>query len=214
MRLINSKKFAYVNIHKHYFGDYHAAGTPDTQGGEGNEYAVKRALELDMGVFLISPIDKGGKLFRPSATVAAATGPELSPIAFASLHAWKTKGIHTISVGFARASDLDEIVDAARMFTDTTGKIDALLKAAEVKLDGIAVEKLGKEWHEKGLLNVPSCFSESSDGIPLGHMLWLHNCLTAYGLYEFAKDRYGMLEASGTKWKKNKSFKENTKKST
>jgi predicted aldo/keto reductase-like oxidoreductase len=64
MRMINSEKFSYVNIHKHYFGDYHAAGTPDTNGGEGNELAVKRALELDMGVFQISPFDKGGKLFR------------------------------------------------------------------------------------------------------------------------------------------------------
>lgn len=64
LRMINSEKFSYVNIHKHYFGDYHAAGTPDMSGGEGNGAAVKRALELDMGVFLISPFDKGGKLFR------------------------------------------------------------------------------------------------------------------------------------------------------
>jgi predicted aldo/keto reductase-like oxidoreductase len=64
MRMINSNKFSYVNIHKHYFGDYHAAGTPDTRGGQGNGAAVKRALELDMGVFQISPFDKGGKLYR------------------------------------------------------------------------------------------------------------------------------------------------------
>jgi hypothetical protein len=24
----------------------------------------------------------------------------------------------------------------------------------------------------------------------IDHMLWLHNCLTAYGMYEFDKDRY------------------------
>ena len=64
MRLIESNKFSYVNIHKHYFGDYHAAGTPDTRQGQGNGKAVQRALELDMGVFQISPFDKGGKLFR------------------------------------------------------------------------------------------------------------------------------------------------------
>ena len=57
--------------------------------------------------------------------------------------------MHTISVGFARASDLDEVVDAARMFADTTGKTDQLLKAAETKLNSIAEEKLGKEWYEK-----------------------------------------------------------------
>ena len=58
MRMINSNKFAYVNLHKHFFGDYHAAGTPDTLGGQGNAACVKRALELDMGVFGISPFDK------------------------------------------------------------------------------------------------------------------------------------------------------------
>ena len=140
---------ALICSHVKSSGDYHAAGTPDTAGGEGNGKAVKRALELDMGVFQISPIDKGGKLFRPSTTVANATGPELSPIAFAALHAWKTQGMHTISVGFARPSDLDEVVDAARMFADTTGKTDQLLKAAETKLNSIAEEKLGKEWYEK-----------------------------------------------------------------
>jgi predicted aldo/keto reductase-like oxidoreductase len=120
--------------------------------------------------------------------------------------------MHTVSVGFARASDLDEVVDAARMFADNTGKTDALLKAAESKLQEIAVDKLGKDWYEKGLLNVPSFYTEASDGIALGHMLWLHNCLTAYGMYEFAKDRYGMLEGASAKWKKNKSFEENKKK--
>lgn len=148
----------------------------------------------------------------PSTTVAAATGPELSPIAFAALHAWKTQQMHTVSVGFARPSDLDEVVDAARMFADTSGKTDALLKAAETKLQEIAVEKLGKEWYEKGLVNVPSFYTESSDGIAIGHILWLHNCLTAFGLYEFAKDRYSMLEGPSAKWSSKKTFEENKKK--
>lgn len=147
----------------------------------------------------------------PSTTVAAATGPGLSPIAFAALHAWKTQKMHTVSVGFARASDLDEVVDAARMFADNSGRADALLKAAESKLQEIAVDKLGKDWHEKGLLNVPSFYTESSDGMALGHMLWLHNCLKAFGMYEFAKDRYEILEGISVQWKK-KSFEDNKKK--
>ena len=74
-----------------------------------------------------------------------------------------------------------------------------------------AVDKLGKDWHEKGLLNVPSFYTESSDGTALGHMLWLHNCLKAFGMYEFAKDRYEILEGVTVKWKK-KSFEDNKKK--
>lgn len=208
LRMINSEKFDYVNIHKHYFGDYHAQGTPDALGGHGNEAAVKRALELDMGVFNISPFDKGGKLYRPSEAVAKAIGPELSPIAFAALHSWKTKGMHTVSVGFARSSDLDEVIEAAKIYADAE-KADVLLKAAEERLDTLAIEKLGKEWYEKGLLNVPSYFEESSDGIALGHILWIHNCMKAYGMYEFCNDRYGMLLK--TKWLKNKTFQENLK---
>ena len=144
--------------------------------------------------------------------MATATGPELSPLAFAVLHAWKTQKMHTVSVGFARPSDLDEVIAAAKMFSDTTGKTDKLLKAAETKLDEIAVEKLGKEWYEKGLLNIPSFYKESTDGLAIGHMLWLHNCLTAYGMYEFGKDRYGMIEPCSAKWSKKKTFEENCKK--
>jgi predicted aldo/keto reductase-like oxidoreductase len=59
LELINSEKFAYVNLHCHAMGSYHAQGG---LGGHGNAAAVKRALELDMGVFNISPLDKGGRL--------------------------------------------------------------------------------------------------------------------------------------------------------
>ena len=66
--------------------------------------------------------------------------------------------------------------------------------------------------NNKGLLNIPSFYTESSDGMAIGHMLWLHNCLTAYGMYEFAKDRYGMIEGPGAKWSKKRTFEENKKK--
>ena len=209
MRMINSEKFDYVNIHKHYFGDYHAEGTPDTLGGHGNEACVKRALELDMGVFNISPFDKGGKLYRPSAAVAKAIGPQLSPIAFAALHSWKTQGMHTVSVGFARSSDLDEVIEAAKIYANDEERATMLLKGAEERLEKLAIDTLGKDWYEKGLLNVPSFYDKSSDGMALGHILWLHNCMTAFGMHEFCNDRYGMLQK--TKWSKSKSYEENKK---
>ena len=83
-------------------------------GGQGNLACVKRALELDMGVFQISPFDKGGKLYRPSKDCAISVGTELSPMAFAALYAWKKVGIHTSSLGISRPSDLDEVMSAAR----------------------------------------------------------------------------------------------------
>ena len=207
LTLINSEKFSFVNIHCHYFGDYHAEGTPDNLGGHGNKAAVKRALELDMGVFNISPIDKGGMQYAPSKQVARLIGPKMSPITFVALNAWKTNGMHTISVGFARPSDLDEILAGAEIFAK--GGYEADLNEAQGRLTKHAEETLGSEWVAKGMLNVPDCEKEPTNGTALGHVLWLHNLVSAFGLYEFSLARYKNLEA--TKWNPKKSFDENRK---
>lgn len=208
LTMINSEKFAYVNIHSHSFGSYHAEGTPDGLGGHGNKAAVKRAQELDMGVFQISPIDKGGRVYQPSKTVARLLGPKMSPIAFANLTSWKTSGFHTITVGFARSSDLEETLAAVRTYA--TGSYEADLKAAEDRLAAQMQEKLGKEWAEKGLLNIPSCETKETQGVAIGHVLWCYNLVKAFGMYDFAHMRYKNLE--GQKWDKKKSFEENSKK--
>jgi len=213
MDLINTERFEYVNLHEHYFGSYHGSGTPDTKEGEGNLACVKRALELDMGVFQISPMDKGGKLYRPSKEVALLIGKDLTPIGFALLFAWKKVGFHTSSVGLARPSDLDEVMGAVRMMNlAKQGKIDidAILDDVIDRLDTHLDEKLGKEWTEKGLLELPTMYDEVTDGIAVGHILWLHNLLMGYGMYEFCRAMYVSLECA--EWNKKKSFAENEKK--
>ena len=208
LRLINSNKFSYVNLHYHSFGSYHAEGTTDGIGGHGNANAVKRALELDMGVFNISPIDKGGMLYAPSKTVARLLGPKMSPIAFANLSSWRTNKFHTVSVGFARFSDMEETLDAVRMYT--AGSYEADLKAAESRLMACMEEKLGREWASNGLLGIPSCETEGTHGTGIGHVLWCYNLVKAFGMYDFAKERYAKLEALG--WNKKLSHEENVKK--
>ena len=205
MKLINSEKFSYVNIHCHFFGDYHAEGTTDTLGSHGNKATVKRALELDMGVFNISPIDKGGMLYAPSKPVARLVGPQMSPITFAALDAWKTSGIHTVSVGFARPSDLDEILAAAELFAK--GGYEADLKAANERFTKHAEEKMGTEWMSKGMINLPDCEQEATNGTSIGHIMWCHNLMLTYGMYEFCRARYSNLEA--TKWNDKKTFEQN-----
>lgn len=166
---------------------------------------VKRALELDMGVFQISPVDKGGKLYQPSKDVISLVGRDLTPIAFALLFGWKTIGLHTSSVGVARPSDLDEVLNAARMFALSNSE-DVFQKALD-RLNERAVETVGNEWVEKGLLNLPSFMEKCTDGIAIGHILWLHNLLSSYGMYDFCHERYQSLVNAS--WDKKKSFQDN-----
>lgn len=175
-------------------------------GGHGNTASVKRALELDMGVFNISPIDKGGRLYQPSTKVAKAIGTKLSPIAMACLHSWLDSGMHTVSIGFGRPEDLAEAMEAAELFANKQ-KGTKLLKEAMSSLESMAKESVGAEWWEKGLLNVPGPFEEAAQGMGLGHMLWCSNMLHAYGMYETAFKRYKNL--LGTAWKPKKSYQEN-----
>jgi hypothetical protein len=65
---------------------------------------------------------------------------------------------------------------------------------------------MGQEWTEKGLLNIPGPFDVATDAIHIGHILGLHDLVTAFGMYDYCRDRYSSLEQ--TKWDKNKSWKE------
>ena len=210
MRLIESNRFDYVNLHAHYFGSYHGEGTPDTLGGHGNIACVNKAKELDMGLFLISPYDKGGALYKPTKKVALAVGEKLNPMVFASLYAWKKNGFHTISVGIARLSDFVECCQAALLYHQEN--ILDELDRADKNLRQLAMDKLGAEWFEKGLHNIPSYLKKESNGVAIGHTFWCYNLLVAYGMYDFAKARYSNMESTKKSWKDSRSFEENIKK--
>eukprot|EP01045_Picozoa_sp_COSAG04_P034089 COSAG04_NODE_7317_length_1148_cov_1.228789_1_plen_296_part_01 len=62
--VINTGKFDYVNLHYHYIGSYTASGSGDAPNA--NSRAIVAAKKHDMGMFIISPYDKGGFLYRPS----------------------------------------------------------------------------------------------------------------------------------------------------
>ena len=63
LQAINTGVFDYMNIHYHFIGSYVSTGTGPTGG---NSAALAAAKRHDMGVFIISPSDKGGALYEPS----------------------------------------------------------------------------------------------------------------------------------------------------
>lgn len=82
---ISSDLFDFVNLHYYYFR-------------QRNFGAVELAAAHDMGVFIISPNDKGGQLFNPPPLLAELTRP-LTPIQFNARFCLKTPYVHTLSFG-------------------------------------------------------------------------------------------------------------------
>ena len=81
--------------------------------------AVEAARAKDMGMFIISPNDKGGKLYEPSKKMLELCAP-LSPMQFNDLYCLARPQVHTLSCGPSRPTDFDEHIAAAESHATTT----------------------------------------------------------------------------------------------
>ena len=79
-----------------------------------NRAAIEAAVARDMGVFIISPTDKGGHLHTPSDTLCELCAP-LHPIVFNDLWCLMHDVPHTLSLGASKPSDYDLHVEAAAL---------------------------------------------------------------------------------------------------
>jgi hypothetical protein len=62
---------------------------------------------------------------------------------------------------------------------------------------------------------VPDFFDPKSGGVAIGHILWLHGLVKAFGMFDFAKTRYASLESTrSSSWKAKELFEANVKKWT
>ncbi|MEY2788056.1 MAG: hypothetical protein RLZZ34_1199, partial [Verrucomicrobiota bacterium] len=91
---IRSDEFDYVNLHWYFVNDL-------------NRTCVAEAAQRDMGVFIISPNDKGGKLYLELPKMRSLCAP-LTPMQFNDLYCLARPEIHTLSLGAAKPSDFDE----------------------------------------------------------------------------------------------------------
>ncbi len=100
--------FDYVNLHWYFVNDL-------------NWSCVEAAAARDMGVFIISPNDKGGKLYEPPAKLVQLCAP-LSPMQFNDLYCLARPQVHTLSCGVAKPADFDEHIAALKLIGDSSGK--------------------------------------------------------------------------------------------
>ena len=177
---INSGAFDYVNLHWYFIR-------------QDNRPAIDAAIAQDMGVFVISPTDKGGHLHTPSPLLRELCSP-LHPIVFNDLFCLSAPGIHTISVGAARPQDLELHLQAVQLLPQA----EELLPPIVARLEQVRREVLGEAWLASWQQGLPA-WQDTPGQINLPTLLWLHNLVEAWGLEGYAKARYGLLGA-GSHW--------------
>jgi predicted aldo/keto reductase-like oxidoreductase len=169
IKAIDTDLFEFVNLHYYYFF-------------QRNKGAIDLAQTKDMGVFIISPNDKGGQLFKPPQKLRDLTAP-LSPLEWNARFCLSNPAIHTLTFGLpvtASFDDIDGIFPAAVPLSVQ----DAAIKH---KLD------------EQLLLNPYTGFDGFSmdkdpSGINIPEVLRFRNLLLCYDMKEFGQYRYNMFK--------------------
>ena len=170
--------FDYVNLHWFYIY-------------QRNWQAIVEATRRDMGVFIISPSDKGGMLYDPPARLNELTAP-LHPLVFNDLFCLSHGEVHTLSVGAARPGDFDRhletlplLADAARILRPIENRLrEAYEHAVEIPLRDPFTMPLPTWEATPGKINIPI-------------ILWLLNLVKAYDMHKYGKMRYNLLGNGG-----------------
>lgn len=172
LKAIDTDLFDFVNLHYYYFF-------------QRNKAAVDLAQTKDMGVFIISPNDKGGQLFNPSQKLTELTAP-LHPIQWNARFCLSNPAIHTLSFGMpvtASPEVLDGIFPAPPLLSPSDAQIKYKLDQQRLldpyaDFDGYCMQ------NDPSGLNIPE--------ILRFRMMWKCYDMKDFGLY-----RYNMFEEKG-----------------
>ncbi|MEH2012747.1 aldo/keto reductase [Nostoc sp.] len=171
---INTDFFEFVYLHYYYFFQRHAP-------------AIQLATEKDMGIFIISPADKGGRLYTPPQTLTDLCQP-YSPLELSYRFLLADSRITTLSIGPANPDELRQPLRIA--------DYDGELTSAEI----FAFQEL--ENHQKVALQTDKCSQcyaclPCPENINIPEVLRLRNLAVAYDMKDYGQYRYGMFENAG-----------------
>lgn len=178
VKTIETGNFDYVNLHWYYINQW-------------NWPAIEAANRQDMGVFIISPSDKGGKLYEPPQKLVDLCQP-LSPIVFNDLFCLSHPQVHTLSVGAAKPTDFDEHLKTLPLLD----KADQILNPILARLENEAIACLGEDWVNTWDIGLPKP-EETPGNINIRVILLLRNLALAYDMIEYGKMRYNLLGNGG-----------------
>ncbi len=181
LRAIESDGFDYVNLHWYFVNEL-------------NWPAVLAATARDMGVFIISPTDKGGKLQTPPPRLCKLTAP-LTPMQWNALWCLAHPEIHTLSIGPSCPGDFDEHIAALAHYdrvAEITAPIESRLRA---EMEAV----LGADWCARWSEGLPN-YTDIPGNINIQEILRLHTYARGLGLTDWGKMRYNLLGGAGGHW--------------
>lgn len=178
VQAIETNQFDYVNLHWYYINQL-------------NWPAIEAAQQRDMGVFIISPSDKGGMLYKPPQKLVELCQP-LSPMVFNDLFCLSHSQVHTLSLGASRPTDFDEHLKTLELLD----RADEVLPPIIERWEKEAIARLGEDWVKTWHVGLPKP-DQTPGGVNIPVILWLRNLALAYDMLDYAKMRYNLLGNGG-----------------
>ncbi|NEP00449.1 MAG: aldo/keto reductase [Symploca sp. SIO2E9] len=171
---INTDLFEFVNLHYYYFFQRQAA-------------AIELAHSKDLGIFIISPADKGGRLYTPSPKLEQLCDP-FSPLELNYRFLLSDQRITTLSIGPANPTQLQLPLAVADQDGPLTPMEVEIISGLETQLD-----------YALGTERCSQCYSclPCPENLNIPEILRLRNLAVAYDMTDFGKYRYNMFEVAG-----------------
>ena len=174
LEAVNSGEFDYLNVHWYFVNDL-------------NWSAIQAASARDMGVFIISPNDKGGKLYEPPRKLVELCAP-LSPMQFNDLYCLARPQVHTLSCGANKPGDFDEHVGALEHYD----QIAQLVGPIEDRLREEMRRGLGADWCARWFEGLPE-YVDVPGELNVLEILRLWTYARSLDLVGWGKMRYNLL---------------------
>jgi predicted aldo/keto reductase-like oxidoreductase len=171
---IRSDEFDYVNLHWYFVNDL-------------NRTCVAEAAQRDMGVFIISPNDKGGKLYLELPKMRSLCAP-LTPMQFNDLYCLARPEVHTLSLGAAKPSDFDEHIAGLAHYEQAAQAVESIDRRLREEMERV----LGTDWCRRWWSGLPEFVAVPGE-VNLVEILRIWTYAKPLELTEWAKFRYNML---------------------